>query len=150
MTIKVAQEPDEMELPINQDVIAVDLTAWRTGPLPVAELEALAATLFADLFPRADMNHNRIEMDIIRKAVIRQQVMFLQNERWNLHNAAERLTDESCRLAYGDRLLGSTIRNQVRDFAESYLEDLAKLFPRKLFWPREVEANAAEVRKESH
>lgn len=136
----------------DQDVFVPDslLLAWKRGPLPSQELENIAADLFALQFPRhfwAEQSFT-VERNTYRRAAIALRLKVLQMDRWTLGNAVEKLTDESCQLVYGDRRLGSTIRNQVKDFAESYLEDLAKLFPGKLFYANQVDANNAEIAAE--
>lgn len=102
---------------------------WTTGPLP-ASLERLALKIFARQYPMAAWGDPSfsLERNDARRFTLQLLCEFAQLDRWTLSNAAEKLTDASCQLVYGDRRLGSTLRNQVRDFAESYLEDLAKLF----------------------
>lgn len=128
----------------------VDLCGWTgSGPLPTPELEQGAWALF--MLDHADWQWDRVTSatrDDYRKRYLTIRSRVLKAERWTLFTAAEKLTDVSCQLVYGDRLLGSTIRSQVKDFAESYLEDLARLFPRKLFYPRDVDANLAELKAE--
>lgn len=120
---------DDVKLPNGtegQDVIL----AWESGPLPTAELEHIAWLLFRFRYPQVDFA-NRLcsaERNECRRLALQLRARFLKMDRWTLATAAEKLTDESCQLLFGDRALHTNTRNQVKDYAESYLEDLAKLF----------------------
>jgi hypothetical protein len=136
----------DMELPKGQTVIL----DWNGGPLPDQHLEQIALKVFRRQYPMAAWTDPtfKSERDDARRFAMQLRVDYLKLDRWTLANCVEKLTDESCQLVYGDRRLGSTIRNQVKDFAESYIEDLAKLFPMKLFYPQQVSANAVELKHE--
>ncbi len=103
-------------LPAGQDVIAD----------PV--IERVAAAIFAHMYPRALYTDPLFkgERDDCRLLAIQFKAMFA--ERWTLESCVEQLTDRSCELVYGDRLLNTSTRGQIKDYAESYIEDLSKLF----------------------
>lgn len=110
---------------------AVDLLAWTgNGPLPSVELELAAADIFSVFRPReawADAVF-ALERDACRQAALRIRVRWLKADRWTLANSAEKLTDQSCQLVFGDLALDTATRGHVKDFAEHFLEDLSLAF----------------------
>jgi hypothetical protein len=120
-----------MRLPAGQDVIAeTDLLGWTSGPLPNADLEHIAWLIFGFRFPQAEYDSSLFsaERNDCRRLALKLRVKFLKMNRWTISNAAAKLTDESCQLLFGDKAINTNTRAHVQDFAESYLEDLNKLF----------------------
>ena len=128
----------------------MDTLGWQSGPLPNAELEHIAWLLFQHKYPLVTYDNALMsaERDECRRLALRIRVKCLTMDRWTLFDAAERLTDQALQLCWGDRRIGPTLRNQVKDYCDSFMEDLLALFPAKLFYPRDVERNAVEVERE--
>lgn len=63
--------------------------------------------------------------DCLRLAAQFQEIF---REKWTLFNAAERLTVHSSELVFGTSTPTEEARQAIQDYAESYLEDLAKVF----------------------
>lgn len=66
------------------------------------------------------------ERDDCRLLAVQFQEIF--RDQWTPFNAAERLADHSCELVFGDLVPGTKVRQIVKDYAESYIEDLSALF----------------------
>lgn len=141
--MSVQQNANEFHMPTPED-------NWTTGPLPTPELEHVAWLLFRERYPLIGYDNSLVEdeRNKCRRLALTLRAKFQQIDRWTLFDAAERLTDQACRLSFGDRRLGPTLRNQVKDYCESFMEDLLVLFPAKLFYPRDVEANQIEVERD--
>lgn len=105
--------------PLRQDV-----------PLPDAQLEQIAVTLFRFKYPLTSFD-NRFcgaERDECRRLVLQLRSAFQTADRWTLGTASEQLTDELCHLMYGDVMTNSIVRVAVTDFSEAVIEDASKLF----------------------
>jgi hypothetical protein len=91
-------------------------------------INRVARAIFAYRWPRASFSDPlfKAERDDCRLLAVQFKEMFA--EHWTLENAAELLTDKSCQLVFGENAFNTNTRAQVKDFAESYLEDLAKVF----------------------
>lgn len=145
-----------MQLPKGQTLILdedrVPLAEWRSGPLPDQRLEQIAQKIFMRQFPSAAWGDPvfTIERDDARGFAIQLAIDFAKRDHWTLSNAAERLADVTAYLVFGDRRLGKTLRKEVADFAASYISDCAIVFRNRLFWPKQVEENNAEVEAEAN
>lgn len=96
------------------------------GPLPNPQLEQLAQELFRFKYPLIGFDNSfcASERNDCRRCALRVAGL----THWTLQNASERLTDELCHLLFGDDLNGSIVRVAVTDYAESVIEDAAKMF----------------------
>jgi hypothetical protein len=92
-------------------------------------VDRVTRAIFAYRYPRETYTDPlfKAEREDCRLLAVQFQELFTA-EPLTLANAAEKLTDFSCKLLFGDRLLKTNTRGQVLDFAESYIEDLNKLF----------------------
>lgn len=107
-----------------------DLMGWTSGPLPVQDLEQIAFAIFQFRYPRSSYDDPlfKEERNDCRALTLKLRAKFLRAERWTIHNAVEQLTDASCQLLFGDHLVNTKTRGEIQDYAESYIEDLNKLF----------------------
>lgn len=144
MTIPFKQSPD---VDFYRSILG-----WTDGPLQHPGLEQAACELFSDSHPMGLWSEPdyKAERDLARKQIIRVYVRFLKDQQWTLSNCVEKLTEQGLNLTFGDRAIGSSIRKEMENYVESFFEDMASIFPRKLFYPREAEKNAAEVAKETN
>jgi len=137
-------------IPMSKPMPSPDL-GWTTGPLPSQDLEQIALRLFCRHYPMADWGDPvfSARRNECRRFTMELRDEFQRIDRWTLFDAAERLTEQSLRLCYGEHPIGPTLRAQVQDYCESFLEDLLALFLSKLFYPRDVEANQIEVERDT-
>ncbi len=136
-----------MELPQGQDVIAAD--GWKCGPLPTAELEHIAWTLFR--LDHADWQWDAVTSSVrddYRHRVLVLMPKFAAADRWGVQDAHERLAGQLQRVIYGERRLGASIRQEILDYAESFIADAWGHFGRRLFYQNDVDANAVELANE--
>jgi hypothetical protein len=124
-----------------------NVMTWQAGELPDPRLEEIARTLFSSFHPRAEWGNPiwTVEKNTCRRLAIQLRVDYLELDRWTPVNAAEQLAERTAQLAYGDRQLGHTLRGELLAFAESYVSDVAIVFPKRLFYVRDVEANQREL-----
>lgn len=130
---------------------AIDILAWRTGPLPDQRLEQLALRVFERQYPSREYGNPDFsaERNDARRFVLSMRIEFLKMDRWTVSNAAEQMTTQLSGLIFGDRALGKTIRKEVSDFADSVISDASITFCNRLFFTRDVEANNEELQAEA-
>lgn len=106
-----------------------DVTAWQSGPLPDA-LEQIALKLFARQYPMAAWADPSFsgERNDCRRFALQLRVDFLKLDRWNLGNAVEQCAERMGQLVAGDRGLFPAETAQLKDYAESCIQDLFGLF----------------------
>jgi hypothetical protein len=108
-------EVQAVDLHPNQDVIET-------------VVDRVTRAIFAYRYPREAFTDPlfQAEREDCRLLAVQFQELFTQEV--TLGNATEKLTDFSMKLLFGSRAMSSSTRGEVRDYAESYLEDLCKLF----------------------
>lgn len=119
------------------------LRGWSTGPLPDQELELAAWRLFSVSHPSADWADN-IWHDT--RNAFRAEVVKLALLPWTLSTALDLLTEQSIRLTFGDREIGPELRQEIRNYAESYLEDLWPVVGRPAMTIGGIARNNADLR----
>lgn len=132
-----------------QDVIA-DLVR-TSGPFPINELEQAAINIFALSYAQSDWDEPRmsIERNACRKLALQIRIDFLKMDRWSIEDANEQLADEMQDLIFGtERRIGKTLRGEIMDYCETFLADAWGHFSKRLFYPKDIEANQAEVENE--
>lgn len=121
MDTKVAQlSPGRNDVP--QDAV-LDASYRADDPLKQAQRELIVYIYGEDALTNPQFHGERA--DLLRLAVKLQAIL---HERWTLFNAAERLTVHSMELVFGSVPPSEEARQQVQDYAESYLEDLPVIF----------------------
>lgn len=130
--------------------LSADLTAWTNGPLPDAKLEQLALLLFSDRYVMADWAKPSytVERNHYRKLAMQVRIACLKMDAWTIEDAGEKLTDEMTAIVFGERRLGKTVREEARDYCETFIADFWGHFGRRLFFQNDIDANAAEVAAE--
>ncbi|HYF47904.1 MAG TPA: hypothetical protein VEJ63_00745 [Planctomycetota bacterium] len=138
-----------MQLPKGQTVIE-NMLGWERGPLPTPELERIAWQLFTYRYPAVDYDSSLFsdERNDCRRLTLRLRSAFLKMDRWTIENASEKLADQVAQLVFGDRRLGKTIREEVREYADTYIADAWGHFGRRLMYEKDVKANDAEIAQE--
>lgn len=148
-----SEQADTMLLPRKQSVIKQEpIAGWTMGPLPDQRLEQLAWKLFTfdrgsvpawdQVFPST--------RDDYRRFVLQLRVEFLTLDAWTIENGSEKLSEELGGLLFGERRLGPTLREELRDYCDSFLADAWGYFSKKLFYPNDVAKNEAELEAEDN
>ena len=106
----------------------VDLMGWTTGPLPEA-LEQMALKVFCLQYPMAAWGDPvfREQRNDCRRFVLQMRAAVMA-DAWTVAQAEDTLTEGSLWLLVGRRDVSDQTRHEVRQYAESYLEDLWSVF----------------------
>ena len=107
-----------------------DCTGWISGRLPSQEMEYLACHLFAAHYPLsawADPVFST-ERNTYRRLAMHARATVIDLERWTLLDAADKLTAAFTALVVGKREITGEQQAQLKDYAESCLEDLPIIF----------------------
>jgi hypothetical protein len=129
--------------------VAQELRDWQPGFQPLPEpFEQQALRMFAVDRPIAEWGNPiwRDTRNAYRAAVRQSALETMALSAWTLDTAAPLLAEQSIRLCFGDREIGPAVREEVLNYAESYLEDLWPIVGRPVMSPGGIARNAADLR----
>lgn len=125
-----------------------DVIAWSRGPLPQA-LEQIAVKIFTLKYALADWADPAmsVERNACRRLALEIRVDVLKMGV-TVETAAAVVAAQMTPLLFGNRRIGKTIREEIHDYCDSFVADFWGHFGRRLFYPRDIDANRIEVEAE--
>lgn len=96
-----------------------------------AQIVTVARAMFTNFRPEREWDNPVFQVDrdnCLMLAVQFREIFLRDAKPFGLLKAVDGLTEASCKLLFGDRPVSPVLRVRIFDFAESYIEDLSKLF----------------------
>lgn len=126
------------------------LRAWKPSlaPNPLPEpFEGQALRVFSAHHPIAAWADPLFkgERDAARAVVQKNALDTIESMTWTLDTALDLLTEQSIGLLFGEREIGPALRKEVRDYSESFLEDLGPVIGYPAMSPAGQAKNAADL-----